>query len=657
MSTPLFKHLFSPLQLCHLRVKNRIVSSAHADALAEDGMPTEKARRYYEEKAKGGVGVLMCFGSAGVHPTSPARDWNGVELFEDRVIPHLAAFADTMHRYKVPVIAQITHRGRRGRSVDRLHRMYAPSPIREPNHRETPHELDEEMISEFVQAFADAAWRLKQGHFDGCEVMASHCHLIDQFWTSNANRRSDEYGGELPNRLRFGIRVIEAVRQRCGDDFIIGIRITGDDFTKGGLDKAMMTDIAARLDALGLLDYFSVVGATAETFVGEAAAVPDMTFRHATYASLAASIKQVVSVPVITAGRVTHPLEAEQILASGQADLIIMTRALLADPQMPQKAMAGQLDDIRLCRGYNEGCIDRIYTGRGVTCVQNAMIGREMELGELMPTNTPRKVVVAGGGPAGLEAARVARLRGHDVILLEKSGELGGQTLIAAKAPWRGEFSGAVQWLAHQCRKLGVDIRLNCEATSESILNERPDVVIVATGAIPLKPNIPGLEKAIDAWTVLNGNVPSGQRIAVIDEEYGFQGPSAAEMLLDLGKRVELITSMEAICTLLGATTRPPVYQRLFRKGIVIHPHLHVRAIEGDAVITLITENVWSDTVGRLSGYEAVVYAFGGQAVDTLSKPLKGKVGKVDCFVVGDAFAPRTLQHAILEAHTFARKI
>ena len=234
---------------------------------------------------------------------------------------------------------------------------------------------------------------------------------------------------------------------------------------------------------------------------------------------------------------------------------------------------------------------------------------------------------------------------------MERGSELGGQTLIAAKAPLRGEFSGATEWMGEQCRKSGVEVRLNCAATVESILSENPDVVVVATGARPLTPEVPGIENTVDAWSVLNGNVPKGERIAVIDEEYGFQGPSAAELLLDAGKSVEIITSMEAICTLLGATTRPPVYQRLFHKGIVIHPHLHIRAIEGD---TLITENAWTETRGELNGYDAVVYALGGQAVDELSQSLQDKV---TCFVVGDAFAPRTLQHAIMEGHTFARKI
>src|SRR5262245_37723785 len=393
---PEFEHLFTPLAVGPRTVKNRICCSAHADALADGGMPGPRERRYYEEKAIGGVGFMMCFGSASVHPTSTARDWNGVELFDDRVIPYLSEFSAAMHAHDVPVVAQITHRGRRGRSIDLWNRLYGPSDVREPNHRENPHALDKQTIDEFVRAFAAAAGRLKTGGFDGCEVMASHCHLIDQFWTRNVNMRDDEFGGDVANRLRFGVRVIEAVRETVGRDFIVGIRVTGDDFLDKGLDHAQMQEICGRLNDLALLDYFNVIGGSAETFVGEAAAVPNMSFKLGVYTHLAAGIRKVVSVPVIATGRIVDPVQADKIIAEGQADLCIMNRSLIADPHMPNKAQAGALDDIRQCMGYNEGCIDRIYTGRGVTCVQNPVVGREAAWATIAPAAAKKKIVVVG---------------------------------------------------------------------------------------------------------------------------------------------------------------------------------------------------------------------------------------------------------------------
>jgi len=575
-----FEYLFTPIQIGSRTVKNRICCSAHADALARDGMPDEQERRYYEEKAKGGVGFMMCFGSASVHPTSTARDWNGVELFEDRVIPYLSEFSDTMHRYDVPVVAQITHRGRRGRSVDLWNRMFAPSDVREPNHRENPHPLDASMIDEIVRAFAAAAGRLKAGGFDGCEVMASHCHLIDQFFAETTNERTDDYGGSLDNRLRFGLRVLEAVREKVGAEFIIGIRITGDDLLEHGLDNDVMREIASRLNALRIIDYFNVIGGSAETFAGEAAAVPNMSFRLGTYAHLSASIRSVVDVPVIVTGRVVDPVQADRILAAGQADLCIMNRALIADPHMPNKARSGQLDDIRQCMGYNEGCIDRIYTGKGVTCVQNPVIGREREWAQLTRSHERKKIVVVGGGPAGLEAARVAAARGHQVMLFESSSELGGQTLIAMRAPGRQDFDGATRWSSRQCRKLGVEIRLETAATVANVLAESPHMVVVATGALARQPKLAGMDVhvCVSAWDVLRGKAPPlGQTLLVIDEEYGHQGPTTAEFLLDQGKEVDLITSQETIANFLGATTRPPLLARLFKKGIQVFTHLEAR--------------------------------------------------------------------------------
>jgi NADPH-dependent 2,4-dienoyl-CoA reductase/sulfur reductase-like enzyme len=330
-----------------------------------------------------------------------------------------------------------------------------------------------------------------------------------------------------------------------------------------------------------------------------------------------------------------------------------MTRALIVDPDLPRKAFEGRLDDIRLCVGYNTGCIDRIYTGKSVTCVQNAVVGREREWPELLPAEKPLKVVVVGGGPAGLECARVARLRGHSVVLFEKNRELGGQTLIAKKAPARHDFDGACRYTAHQCEKLGVEIRLGTPADAATVIAEAPDVVVLATGARPLKPDFAGIDDcAISAWDVLEGHIPQGSRILVIDEEYGYQGTSVAEHLLDRGKDVAIVTSERTIGSFLGATTAPPIFERLFTKGVVLHTNLNVvRLEEGRAL----ARNVWSGRQETLAPFDAFVYAYGGEAVTELEASLTGRVPRLT--LVGDCYAPRTLQHAILEGHRVARML
>jgi thioredoxin reductase len=332
-----------------------------------------------------------------------------------------------------------------------------------------------------------------------------------------------------------------------------------------------------------------------------------------------------------------------------------MNRSLIADPHMPNKAQAGALDDIRQCMGYNEGCIDRIYTGRGVTCVQNPVIGREREWAELPPLKSRMKVVVAGGGPAGLEAARVCATRGHKVTLFEKSDKLGGQTLIAKQAPGRQDFDGATRWSGIQCRKLGVDIRLNTPGTVDNILAERPEFVLVATGATARPPGFDGLEghTVVSAWDVLQHRAPQlGKIVLVIDEEFGHQGPTTAEFLVDRGHEVDLITSQETIGNFLGATTRPPLLRRLFTKHVQIFNHLEAQSLKGGC---LIARNIWSGELHEVGPYDGFVYAYGGVRMDTLSEPLKQRGLSVD--VIGDAFAPRSLQHAILEGHKIGREI
>lgn len=431
--------------------------------------------------------------------------------------------------------------------------------------------------------------------------------------------------------------------------------MTGDDFLENGLDHGLMQEICGKLSELKLIDYFNVIGGSAETFVGEAAAVPNMSFKLGVYTHLSAGIRAVVDVPVIATARIVDPIQADKIIAEGQADLCIMNRALIADPHMPNKAQAGALDDIRQCMGYNEGCIDRIYTGRGVTCVQNPVIGREREWADLPRAQASRRVVVVGGGPAGLEAARVASARGHTVILFEKSDRLGGQTLIARLAPGRQDFDGATRWSSLQCRKLGVDVRLNTEATLEAILSERPDVVLIASGATAHPPALTGLDghQVVSAWDVLQERAPAlGKVLLVIDEEYGHQGPTTAEFLLDRGHEVDLITSQETIGNFLGATTRPPLLRRLFAKHAQIFNHLEAVSLTDRC---LIARNVWSSEMHEVGPFDGFVYAYGGISRDALSAPLKELGIAVE--VIGDAFAPRSLQHAILEGHKVAREV
>ncbi len=650
-----FPLLFSPLQIRNKTIKNRIASTAHVTIFTEDGMPADRERRYYIEKAKGGAGMLICFGSASVHPTSPALDWKVVELFDDRVIPHLQRFSDTMHEYGAVVLSQITHRGRRGHSNLSWQRLMGPSPVKEPNHRETPGVVRREDIDMIVDAFGDAAVRLKKGGFDGVELSAAHCHLIDQFWGPHVNFREDEFGGDLENRMRFGFMVIERVRQAVGEDFIVGIRITGDDFVEGGLNNDRMCEIAQRLSEHGMLDYFNVIGGSGETMPAEAACVPSMNFPLACFKHLSGRIREVVKEPVIAVGRINDPVVAETLLADGQGDIVAMTRALIADPYLPQKAREGRLDDIRQCMGYNEGCIDRQYRGIPVGCVQNAVIGKEADWAELPKATKLKRVVVVGGGPAGLEAARVARTRGHQVILFEKSEQTGGQLNIAKLAAKRADFDGVARWLELQTRKLGVDLRLGTEATAESVLAEKPDTVIVATGAVPLVPPIPGLREcayAVSAWDVLLGKAPSGDRVLVIDDQGGQESTGAAEFLLDQGCQVEVITPHYSVGEDLGPTNKPPVYARLFAKGVKMQATWELVGIENG---TVRLRNMYGGNEVEREDVDILVYSYGGQSVDGLSRALEGKVGEL--YNIGDSYAPRSLHHSIVEAYKYAREI
>jgi len=651
-----FRFLFTPFRLGGLTLKNRIYSTGHAEAMAEDGKAGPRLRAYHEAKARGGCALTIIGGSTSVHPSSPASAWNMVANHDDSVIPGYRALADAVHRHGALVFSQLTHLGRRAQSdTESWHVLLAPSQIPEPVHREVPHELEPEQIATLVRAFGDAVRRCREGGLDGVELSFAHNHLVDQFWSPLFNRRTDEYGGSLENRMRFGLEVLREIRRQVGRDYVVGARISGDELTDGGLSGEDMAEIARRLAASGLVDFLSIIGGGAYTFQLQAGAVPNMSFPNGVYVPLAAAIKAAVpELPVLHATRIVDPVHADQVLADGAVDVVGMTRALIADPEMPRKAREGRLDEIRQCVGANEGCIDRIYQGKPVTCIQNPGTGREAELGELAPAAARKRVVVVGGGVAGLEAARVATLRGHRVLLFERERELGGQVLIAARAPARADYAGIARFLTRQVERLGVECRLRVEATLDTVLAEAPDAVVIATGSRPHVPPLPGLDgkHVVTDRDVLLERVEVGERVVVVDDVHTQQALATAEFLLARGRHVEVVSRLFYPGQDAGITSIVPLYTRLFGQGVVLTPHTDLVAVEGS---TVVVSNVYTGEPRRIEGVDTVVLSMGARSMDALYRALKGRVPAVHA--VGDCVAPRGVHHAILEGTRVARAL
>ncbi|MBI3977545.1 MAG: FAD-dependent oxidoreductase [Chloroflexi bacterium] len=651
METP-FPRLFSPLRIGARTARNRIVSTPHTTGFGVDGYPQERWFRYEREKARGGCGIVMMFGSASVHPSSHTG-LGGIQLWDPGVIPHLQRLAGAVHEHGALCLAQLAHWGRAGAGVYTDSPLLAPSDEPDESHHGMPRTLTRRQIRELVDAYARAAVHVQRGGYDGVDISYWGGHLIEQFLSPGSNHRTDEYGGSLENRMRFGLEVLAAVRQAVGPDFIVGGRISGDQFDEGGLTLEDMKVVAARLAGTGQLDYLTVSGSSSERYRNQPALTPTYYLPLGVYNSFAAEIRSVVDIPVIVAGRIVHPAQAEEILSNGWADAVAMTRAMLADPEMPKKAMAGRADDIRVCTGASEACIGAQTMGRAVTCIQNPTAGREAELAEVHPAAQPRRVVVVGGGVAGLEAARMAALRGHRVTLFEGTDRLGGQVLALCRAPQREAHETVATWLAGQVQKAGVEVRLRCRATAASVLAEQPDVVVVATGARPRKLDVPTAPDAdvVGVEDVLLDRASPGPRCLVVDYHGHMPGPSAAEYLADRGRQIEIVTRFFTVGQDVEPRVKTSVYTRLYQKGVTISPLTVVREIGRG----------WVRLANTLTGQErtvevdTVVAALGGRSDDALYHELEGQGPEVH--VVGDALAPRRVHDAILSATRVARAI
>jgi 2,4-dienoyl-CoA reductase-like NADH-dependent reductase (Old Yellow Enzyme family) len=667
--------LLQPLRLKHLLLKNRVMSTAHAPAYVEDGLPKLRYQLYHEEKAKGGLALTMFGGSSSVAPDSPSS-FGQIDVSRDRIIPVLQAFAERIHRHGCALMIQLTHAGRRTRwdTGDWLPPVSA-SPLREQQHRSFPKEMEVEDIRRVQRQYADAALRAKEGGLDGLEVICSS-HLPDQFWSPTMNRRTDDYGGSLNNRIRFSLEMFEAIRGRVGPGMIVGMRMSAHEMLDGGMAPEESLEIAVRHAGSGLIDFVNVVGADATTDLGISKLIPTMGQRTGPYLDHARAIRAAVKLPVFHATRITDLSTARHAVAEGYVDMVGMTRAHIADPHVVAKLLRGEEDRIRPCVGAGY-CIDRIYVGGDALCLHNPATGREATMPHAVrPSDGPRKrIVVVGGGPAGLEAARVSAARGHEVTLLEATDRLGGQVNLAARLERRREILGVTGWLEREVELARVEVRLNAYADADDVLALEPEIVVVATGGTPNTGFFgPGEDLAVSGWDVLANQVSLSGEVLVYDENGQHQGPSVAEFLARRGVAVTFVVPDRMPAVELGATNSARFMKALYEHGVRFVPDLALRGVRRDDNRLVATfKNLYTELLEERETAHLVV-EHGTLPADELYRALKdasrnhGEIdqdallagrpqalasnpdGRFQLFRVGDAVASRNIHAAIYDS-------
>ncbi len=667
--------LLQPFQLKHLTLRNRIMTTSHEPAYPEDGMPKDRYRKYHVERAKAGIALTMTAGSAAVSKDSPPV-FNNVLVYKDEVVKWMKLLVDECHDHGAAVMIQLTHLGRRTRwdKGDWLPTV-SPTHKREPAHRAFPKLIEDWDMERIKRDFADGAERMKAAGVDGIEFEC-YGHLLDQFWSPLTNILPAPYGGNLENRMRFFFEMLDGVRERVGPDFIIGARFTADEDLEGGTTKADGMQIAGLLKASGKIDFLNVVKGHIDTDPGLTDLIPIQGMASAPHLDLAGEVRRAVDFPTFHAARIPDVATARHAIASGKIDMVGMTRAHMTDPHLVRKLIEGREHDIRPCVGANY-CLDRIYQGGAAYCIHNPATGREAEgmPHDIPAADTKRKIVIVGAGPAGMEAARVAAERGHEVKVFEAAAKAGGQIRLTAQSKRRAEMIGIIDWRMEQCLAKGVTFQFNSWAGAAMIEAEKPDVVIIAAGGYPHTEVLKaGNDLVVSSWDIISGDVKPGTNVLIFDDAGDHAALQAAEVIAKAGGRVEIMTPDRSFAPEVMAMNLVPYMRTLQKLNTVFTVTYSLESVERqgnrlkakvgsdfggvnqerivDQVVvnhgTIPLDELYFELKPHSSNLGAVDYdAFiggGRQAIAT------NPSGKYQLFRIGDAVEARNTHAAIYDA-------
>jgi len=637
----LFPNLFTPYQVKKTEFRNRIFSTGHDTYLPENYLPSEALTAYHVARAKGGAGLIVVQ-VVGVHESARYTD-DLLMGTDDGCIKPFARMIEAIHKEGTKVFVQLFHPGREllGRPEGVAQAAFAPSFSPSERFRTAPRAMSLAMVEEIIEGYGQVARRMAEAGADGVEIVGSHGYLPAQFLNPRVNRRADRFGGALENRIRFTREAAQAARKQVPEDFIIGMRLSGDEIDADGLheDETMAACRLLKDD----LDYFNVIAGTSASQGGAIHIVPPMLIENAYVAPYARKLKQALGKPVFVAGRINQPHEAEKVIAEGAADMCGMTRAMICDPQMANKAKAGATDDIRACIACNQACIGHFQLGLSISCIQYPETGRELVYGTKAKASRAKRVMVVGGGPAGLKAAAVAAERGHQVTLYEKEMQLGGQARLAQLLPARSEFGGIITNLTREAERSGVRIVKGKAVTPQFLKDEAPDAVILASGSLPQRPPAEIDEGAhvLHAVDVLKGE-KTGSRVVIYDWLADWIGLGIAEKLASEGVDVRLAVNGLSAGIAIQNYTRDAHLARLHRLGVKMLPMM--RLYGADATTAYFLHTAAQEPV-VLEDVDTIVLACPNAPEDSLTETAQG----FEHYLVGDCLSARTAEEAVYE--------